>query len=143
MFRLSLAIALIALSSAALGAPGKPGASPQTSEAAVNRAAPSEEKETAAALIIKAETLLDRAHFSPGEIDGVDGDNYRRALKAFQQANNLRETGKLDPPTWSALTASGGADAALRRYTISAEDVAGPFDRTITANLDDMARLPG
>jgi hypothetical protein len=34
-------------------------------------------------LIAKAEVLLDRAHFSAGEIDGFDGDNFRDAIRAL------------------------------------------------------------
>jgi hypothetical protein len=37
-----------------------------------------------------AAILLDRAHVSPGEIDGLDGDNFHNAVRAFQQVNRLR-----------------------------------------------------
>jgi peptidoglycan hydrolase-like protein with peptidoglycan-binding domain len=35
-------------------------------------------------LLIRVQTLLDRAHFSPGVIDGRDGTNLTLAIKAFQ-----------------------------------------------------------
>src|SRR6516162_8659218 len=48
------------------------------------------------ALIVKAEVLLDRAGFSPGVIDGRDGDNYRKALAVFQRQSGLDPTATLD-----------------------------------------------
>jgi lipoprotein-anchoring transpeptidase ErfK/SrfK len=70
------------------------------------------------------------------------GDNLRSAVRAFQEVNALADTGKLDPSTWAALTDKDSAPA-LTSYTITDEDIAGPFTRTIPANLVEMARLPG
>ena len=86
--------------------------------------------------------LLDQVHFSPGEIDGKYGDNYRRALQAFQQANNLPAAGILDAATWKALT-SNASEPVLKPYTITDADLAGPFDKEIPVDLKRMAELRG
>jgi hypothetical protein len=91
-------------------------------------------------LITKAEVLLDRDHFSPGEIDGMNGDNYRRAV--LQQANNLPATGILDAATWNALT-SNAPGPVLKPYTITDADLDGPFDKEIPVDLKQMAELHG
>jgi lipoprotein-anchoring transpeptidase ErfK/SrfK len=143
MRRLLLTIALAALpNSLALADPKRANTSPPVTEASVNGASLDALAEAASPLIIKTETLLARAHFSPGEIDGQDGDNYRRALRAFQQANNLPDTGKLDAGAWSALTRDQ-KEPVLKSYTITAEDVAGPFEKRLSPNLVAMAQLPG
>jgi lipoprotein-anchoring transpeptidase ErfK/SrfK len=110
--------------------------------ASINGAAPNGANDKGSSLIAKAEALLDRAHFSVGAIDGLDGDNFRNAVRAFQEINGLTVTGNLDALTWKALAPSDAAPV-LKTYSISEADVAGPFTKAIPTNLQAMARLPG
>ena len=97
--------------------------SPVLTSDSINAAAP-QGASSDPALIVKTEVLLDRDGFSPGEIDGKNGDNFRKALAAFQQARNFAASGTLDAETWSALL-SDNTDPPLTSYTISETDVAG------------------
>lgn len=89
---------------------------------------------------LRAQILLERAHFSPGEIDGRGGSNTRRALAGFQRSHDLPATGTLDAPTWEALNAQAPA-AVLATVTLAAEDVAGPFS-AIPTDMMEKAALP-
>ena len=143
MFAAAFAAALagsLAVASAAAGPPST--AVPPVTAASINNAAPNGANDNDPSLIAKAETLLDRAHFSPGEIDGLDGDNFRNAMRAFQKVNGLAVTGNLDADTWNAL-ATSDRRPVVKSYTISDTDVAGPFTKAVPANLVAMARLPG
>jgi len=82
------------------------------------------------AATIKAGVLLDRAGFSPGVIDGRDGENFKKALVAFQKENGLQTSGRLDQQTWSAL-AEGSDQPVLVEYEIAPADVKGPFLRKL------------
>ncbi|MBP6546705.1 MAG: murein L,D-transpeptidase [Phenylobacterium sp.] len=88
--------------------------------------------------LIRAQVLLDRAHFSPGVIDGAKGENLRQAVAAFQASKNLTGSGELDEATWTALTE--GASPVTQDYVITAEDVKGPFV-AIPAKSEDQAKL--
>lgn len=87
--------------------------------------------------LLRAQILLDRAQFSPGEIDGTGGSNTRKAIAGFQRSKNLPDSGELDAATWTALEAGG---AALVNYTLTADDVAGPFD-AIPADMMAKSKL--
>jgi lipoprotein-anchoring transpeptidase ErfK/SrfK len=88
--------------------------------------------------VVRLEILLDRAHFSPGEIDGQFGDNLRTAVTGYQSARNLQKTGSADQATWQSLNADTAS--ALAPYTISADDVMGPFEQ-ISHDMMAQAKL--
>src|SRR5690606_7669384 len=67
------------------------------------------------AAILRAQILLDRAYFSPGEIDGRFGSNTRIAIEGFQRRHDLEVTGQVDDATWKAL--NGDASQPLTSYT--------------------------
>jgi lipoprotein-anchoring transpeptidase ErfK/SrfK len=90
--------------------------------------------------VVKAQIWLDRAQFSPGEIDGRLGENAQKALKAFADAKGLTFDKKLTPEIWAAL-ADTGKDAALAPYTISEADAKGPFLEKLPAKMEDMKDL--
>ena len=91
------------------------------------------------AAIVRASILLDRAHFSSGEIDGAVGSNLKKAVAGFQRQAGLAVSGELDAATWDALHRD--ALPVLIDYTLAAQDVAGPFV-PIPKEMAKKAALP-
>ena len=90
------------------------------------------------AQVLRTQIMLDRAHFSSGEIDGMTGSNLRQAISGYQKARDIDATGSMNAATWSALNADS-ADA-LTSYTIVDADVAGPF-QPIPEDMAEKAKL--
>ncbi len=91
-------------------------------------------------LTVRVQVLLDRAGFSPGAIDGRDGDNLRGALAGFAKAKGQSSSGRLDEALWQTLSGTS-QDPAVTEYTLTEQDVAGPFVEEIPPKMEEQADL--
>ena len=80
--------------------------------------------------MLAAQVLVDRAGFSPGEIDGRGGSNTDKAIDAYERVTGSRVgdvVASSEPPTTS--------------YTITVEDMDTPLVRAIPRDMVAKARL--
>jgi lipoprotein-anchoring transpeptidase ErfK/SrfK len=88
--------------------------------------------------VVRAQILLDRATYSPGQIDGQYGDDLGVAIKGYQEAHNLKPSGTIDTEMWALLNAD--VHPLLVTYTITALDVKGPFE-AIPKDVQEQAKM--
>lgn len=88
--------------------------------------------------LIRVQILLDRSAFSPGVIDGLPGDNTRRAVAAWREANGM--SGDAIDAAMVETLARAHAGPVLRRVRLTEADVAGPFDPPAGEDLSQTAR---
>jgi lipoprotein-anchoring transpeptidase ErfK/SrfK len=92
-------------------------------------------------LAVKVQALLARAHFSPGEIDGRFGENVKKALHAFAEANNLLSTKVLTAEAWEKLQQIS-SEPIIAEHVIDEDDLKGPFIGPLPSKMEDMKSLP-
>jgi lipoprotein-anchoring transpeptidase ErfK/SrfK/murein DD-endopeptidase MepM/ murein hydrolase activator NlpD len=90
---------------------------------------------------LTVQVLLDRQNYSPGEIDASLGTNTRRALNEFEKNHNLPLTEKGQPGEETLKALAPEPVEALTEYTITADDVRGPFVDSIPKEFLDQAKL--
>lgn len=91
--------------------------------------------------VLDAQILLDRSRFGPGIIDGKWGKNTEKALFWLQHDAGLPATGQIDSATYRKLRELAGEPVQLvHKITLSAEDVAGPF-QPLPGDVYERARL--
>ena len=90
----------------------------------------------------RAQVMLNNLHASPGAIDGKSGKNFLKALAAYQQIQALPVTGELDKQTWDSLL-KNQKTAAFGAYQITAEDIKGPYVKSIPRNYASQSKMRG
>ncbi len=88
--------------------------------------------------VIRAQILLDRARFSPGEIDGKFGGDLEIAVKGFQERHNLSPSGVIHAEMWGGLNQD--SEDLLTTYVITAQDLREPLGK-IPKGVEDQAKL--
>jgi lipoprotein-anchoring transpeptidase ErfK/SrfK len=91
--------------------------------------------------VLRAEILLDRAHFSCGQIDGRYSQNLKNAIEAYQLAHQLRVDGVVGRSMWNLLD-QDPAEAVIE-HRISRTDLAGPFVDKIPQDMEAKSKLKG
>lgn len=133
--RLLFGLVLAGVATGALGA--------DMDVAAINSAAPSKQnlsKDKPTPAGVRLQVLLDRAHFSPGEIDGKFGENARKALRAYAEAQQLPGSDSITDEVWGKLAVD--SQPVIKSYEITDKDVAGPFLHKLPAKMEEMKDIP-
>ena len=90
------------------------------------------------ARVLRAQILLDRARFSPGEIDAQFGQNLSAAVAGYRRSNGLPAGQAIDADVWNLLNRDSAP--LLQTYTISPADVKGPF-QPLPKDVHERAKL--
>ncbi|MFC5036396.1 L,D-transpeptidase [Tianweitania sediminis] len=98
--------------------------------------ASSESAEGPDPFLVRVQVLLDRAYTSPGVIDGLMGENTRKAIEAYQRIKDMDVTGEITAELWSSL--SQDEASPVQTYKLTEDDING---RYVDEVPDDYAKL--
>jgi lipoprotein-anchoring transpeptidase ErfK/SrfK len=137
---ITLSIALIIIADHAFGASAKRVVNPASALEKVNDRADTRDLSLGASgvTVIRAQILMDRARFSPGEIDGRFGPDLQVAVKGYRERHQLKPSGVIDAEMWTLLNAD--TEDLLTTYTITAADIREPLV-TIPKDVEEQAKL--
>lgn len=129
---------LLALASSASAQPR--GLTPDSINQAEFNAQQASASKAISPVVVKAQTLLSRRNVSPGEIDGLEGENYRKAVAQFRRQEKLGEGDQLDEAAWSALTQGDGQPVVIEA-TVPKEVASYDFAQEIPKDYAKQAEL--
>ncbi len=89
--------------------------------------------------IAELQILLDRSGFSPGAIDGQGSVHLERVLEIYRSQFKFNEL-KIGSPLVSELLGKAGG-AAFEEYTLTQDDIRGPFVSEIPKRIQDQGSL--
>lgn len=90
--------------------------------------------------LLQAQVTVDRAGFSSGVLDGKDTAQWKAALRGFQKANDLDESGRIDSAT-NAVLARMASVPATRRVRIPAAFAEQTFIPAFPKGAAEQAKL--
>jgi lipoprotein-anchoring transpeptidase ErfK/SrfK len=132
----------ILLASIALGAVAAAAVAQQPQKPAVNGkdwVAPGTDGSPIDGELFHAQVLMSGHGFSPGVIDGKEGESFKLALKSFQEARGLQRTGKLDNETRSALLQANRPSTVMVR--LGPDDVRSQYVYPFPKDPEAQAKL--
>ncbi len=89
--------------------------------------------------LFHAQVLMSAHGFSPGVIDGKEGESFKLALKSFQEARRLERTGKLDNETREALLQANRPSTVMVR--LGPDDVSSQYVYPFPKDPEAQAKL--
>ena len=90
--------------------------------------------------VVKAQVLLSRRSISPGVIDGVDGENFRKAVAQFRRQEKLPDGDEIDEPAWLSLGGDTTTDV-IAEYALTDKDAAYDFADEIPRDYAKQAKM--